>query len=308
MKTQAVRAEDFEGVFAVPPLARRRDPARSLDAQENGKIIRHIEAGGISRFMYGGNAVFYHLTLKEFETALQFTAELAGPETWVIPSVGPSFGRAMEQVAMLRDTPFPAAMFLPVSDPRDNEGVYRGISEFVRLSGKPVIVYLKAENNLGVEQVGRLFRDGSAVGLKYAVVRKNPAEDPFLEAILDAVDRRRVISGIGERPAPVHLLKFGLPGYTTGSGCLAPRTTGRMFERLRHRDEAGALAVREKFLPLEDLRDSWGAIPVLHEAFRLAGVADTGPLPPMLSNLAGERAEKVQVAARALLGHERQGI
>ena len=48
-------------VIAVPPLARRED--LSFDAIENGRLIRHIESGGVSTLLYGGNALFYHIRI-----------------------------------------------------------------------------------------------------------------------------------------------------------------------------------------------------------------------------------------------------
>src|SRR5688500_4384523 len=86
-------------VLAVPPLCRRAD--LSLDEGENAKLIRHIEAGGITTLLYGGNANFYHLPLSEYEGTLAFLARAAGPNTLVIPSAGPAFGVMMEQARML---------------------------------------------------------------------------------------------------------------------------------------------------------------------------------------------------------------
>ncbi len=42
---------------------------------------------------------------------------------------------------------------------------------------------------------------------------------------------------------------------------------------------------RAAFLPLEDCRDAYSPIRVLHDAVTLAGIADMGPMLPMLSNL-----------------------
>lgn len=39
----------MRGVFAVPPLARRNDAARSFDFAENERIVKHISSGGLSR-------------------------------------------------------------------------------------------------------------------------------------------------------------------------------------------------------------------------------------------------------------------
>ena len=54
---------------------------RSLAEAANGKIIRHLEAGGVSLLLYGGNANFYHLPLPEYDAALSMLARLAGPDT-----------------------------------------------------------------------------------------------------------------------------------------------------------------------------------------------------------------------------------
>src|SRR5215510_6626943 len=118
MKTTSISTEDLRGVFAVPPLARRADANRSLDLAQNNLIVRHIRSGGITRLIYGGNAFIYHITLAEYEELLGWLSGL-DDELWVIPSIGPSYGRAMDQARLLREFQFPAAMILPCSDPRD---------------------------------------------------------------------------------------------------------------------------------------------------------------------------------------------
>src|SRR5580700_4892030 len=82
-------------VLAVPPLCRNSD--LSLSETENAKLIRHMEAGGIRTLLYGGNANFYHIPLSEYDQVLSVLAELAGPETLVIPSVSCLWGSMMDQ-------------------------------------------------------------------------------------------------------------------------------------------------------------------------------------------------------------------
>src|SRR6266850_3445141 len=235
------------GVFAVPPLARRTDASRSLDLEQNNLIVRHILRGGITRLLYGGNAFLYHLTLAEYEQLLDWLTDLAD-DVLAIPSVGPSYGRAMDQAALLRRYEFPCVMVLPCGDPRDAEGLERGYREIAEAADKHLIVYLKEENNLGadleagLDAVARLVNEGVCIGIKYAVVRQPPCEDVYLEALLKRVDRKLVISGIGERPAVVHLRDWKLPGFTTGSGCIAPRLSQRLFEACAR----GDFAVAEK--------------------------------------------------------------
>ncbi|HRQ90640.1 MAG TPA: dihydrodipicolinate synthase family protein, partial [Bacteroidia bacterium] len=56
--------------------------------------------------------------------------------------------------------------------------------------------------------------------------------------------------------------------------------------------------------PLEDLRNVINPVRVLHEAVRLAGIADTGPALPLLSGVTPEQEVLVEAAAKALLAAE----
>src|SRR6266850_6578419 len=101
MKTTPVLPADLRGVFAVPPLARKNNAQRSIDFRENDLIVSHIKRGGITRLIYGGNAFLYHIRLTEFDELLQWLSNLPD-ELWAIPSIGPSYGVAMEQAAFVR--------------------------------------------------------------------------------------------------------------------------------------------------------------------------------------------------------------
>lgn len=309
MRTRKVEAADWRGVFPVPPLARRADASRSIDFEQNQRIVAHLVAGGMRRFLYGGNAFLYHITLGEYEELLGWLDQL-GDDCWCIPSAGPSFGRLMDQAPLLRRYRFPAVMHLPCGDPRDAAGLECGLREFVQACGTPLILYLKDETNFGadreagLEAVARLVRDGVCVGIKYALVRPDPAEDPYLESLLARVDRNIVLSGIGERPAVAHLKKFGLPGFTTGSGCLAPRLSNAILEACQAGDWETALRLRARFLPHEDLRDAWGPARVLHAALELAHVASCGPIPPFVSPLNEQQRRQLQPVAQQLFAED----
>lgn len=294
---------DFRGVIAVPPLCRRGDG--SFDWVENGKVVKHLAAGGITRLMYGGNAFLYHVTLNEYELLLDWLSGLDQTLS-CIPSAGPSYGRLIDQAVILRHYSFPVTMALPCADPRDALGLETGLRRFSDAAGMPVIVYLKEENNFGTDRnagldsVARLVKDGVCVGIKYAVVRQDPAKDPYLEALLQRVDHEIVISGIGERPAIAHLRHFGLPGFTSGSVCLAPSKSNRLFEACQRSDFEQASKIREEFLALEDLRDQLGPARVLHAAVELAGIAATGPIPPFVTALNQAQFERLKPVAQAL--------
>lgn len=294
MKTNHITLEDLRGVFPVPPLARQQNASRTLDFTANQKIVDHLVAGGMTRFLYGGNAFLYHITLAEYEELLGWLAGFPG-DLWAIPSLGPSYGRAIDQAAILRRHSFPCAMMLPCADPRDAAGLERGIREVADRTGIPLILYLKdlgnfgADLEAGLDVVGRMVDEGLCVWIKYAVVRQDPREDDYLKSLLTRVDRNRVVSGIGERPAVIHMRDWGLPGFTTGSGCILPAASRQIHEACVAGDYATAERRREQFIPLEDLRDAWGPARVLHHATELAGIAATGPIPPFVSGLNEEQ-------------------
>lgn len=307
MQTRALSDDDRRGVFAVPPLARRAEARRPIDFEENDRLVRHIVEGGVTRLIYGGNAFLYHVTLAEYEELLGWMAGL-DDGVLAIPSLGPSFGRALDQAPLLRRHGFPCAMALPCADPRDAGGLEAGLREIAEAAGLGLIVYLKEERNFGsgleagLDAVARLVDDGVCVGIKYAVVREDPRRDAYLEDLLARVDRSLVISGMGERPAITHMRDFSLPGFTTGSGCVAPSLSDALFNACTAGDAAAAAGLRERFLPLEDQRDAAGPARVLHAAVELAGIAKTGPVPPFVTPLGEKHHAALGAAARELLG------
>ena len=301
-----MKAHEISGVFSVPPLARRGQGDRGIDFDQNDLIVKHIVRGGVTRLLYGGNAFLYHISLRDFEALLEWLSGF-DDELWPIPSIGPSFGRAMEQAALLGKHRFPCAMVLPSGDPRDAAGLERGLREIADAAGMPLILYLKDEGNFGsdleagLDVVGKLVDEEICTWIKYAVVRDDPRADPYLDSLLRRVPRRRVISGIGERPAIVHMREWKLPGFTTGSGCLAPGLSQQIFEDCVGGRFESARAARETFMPHEDLRDAWGPARVLHHATELSGVAVTGPILPYVSALNQTQLDELAPIARALV-------
>jgi dihydrodipicolinate synthase/N-acetylneuraminate lyase len=201
-------------------------------------------------------------------------------------------------------------MALPCADPRDAAGLEAGLREISQAAGIPLILYLKEEANFGADReagldvVARLVDAKVCVAIKYAVVRADARHDPYLEGLLKRVDRGLVVSGMGERPAVIHMRHFRLPGFTTGSGCLAPAMSQALFQACVAEDWARAESLRELFLNLEDQRDAWGPARVLHAALDLAGVARTGPIPPYVSPLADGQRRDLGPTARTLLDAE----
>ncbi|WP_025135817.1 dihydrodipicolinate synthase family protein [Achromobacter sp. DH1f] len=304
MKTSPVTVQDLQrSVIAVPPLARHAD--LSLNEAANQALLRHLEAGGVRNVMYGGNANFYNVGVGEYARIVDMLAALAGPDTWILPSVGPDFGKMMDQAAILRSRAFPTAMLLPMSFPYTDAGLADGVRRFTDALAKPAVVYIKSADYLAPATAARLVEEGRIVAFKYAVVREDPARDAYLTALLQAVDSNRVVSGIGERPAIVHYRDFGLKSFTSGSVCVAPRGSMRLLHLLAagHYDEAES--VRQHYLGLEDCRDGISPIRVLHDAVTLSGVADMGPMLPLLTGISSAERERVAPVAQALAAWDR---
>lgn len=304
MANQTITPELLAGsVLSVPPLARK--PDYSLDKEGNRRILAHLAAGGVTTALYGGNANLYNMGVREFGALLDQLEEVAPAGSWVIPSVGPDYGKAEDQLDVLKDRALPTAMLLPLTFPATSAGVAIGIRRLAERFGRPLIAYVKDAKFITPGDLTGLVKDGAVVAIKYAIVRDDPTVDPYLDELLQQVDRRFVVSGMGERPAVAHLSTSGLNGFTSGSVCIAPAMSHGILTALKAGDVATANALREKFLPLEDLRDGHSPLRVLHAAVAAAGVAETGPLLPFLDTIVDEALlGRIAAAAQTLLADE----
>jgi len=305
MKTTPVTPADLSrSVVAVPPFARHADLAPNWKA--NAALIAHLQDGGVRSLMYGGNANFYHLAPSEYAAVLDFLEETAGADTWVLPSAGPDYGKLVDQAAILKGRAFPTAMLLPMTFPFTDEGLAAAIRRFTDILARPAVVYIKSDHYIRPETLARLYEEKRVAVVKYAVVRENPADDAYLRELTKAVPRERLVSGIGERPAVIHLRDFALASFTSGSVCVAPRGSMRILELLRDQRWEEAERIRSEYMPLEDCRDEISPIRVLHDAVTLAGIADMGPMLPMLSGIDAKSRDRVAPVARELLEIDRR--
>ncbi|QDT10406.1 dihydrodipicolinate synthase family protein [Planctomycetes bacterium K23_9] len=299
MKTAAFDPAHLrDSVFAVPPLARDSDGKPC--ATENKRMISHLESGGVRSILYGGNAVFYHISMSEYASVLAMLADSSGDDTVIVPSIGPAYGLAQDQIDVLRDFEFPTVMLLPSRDVIDQEGIATGVRRLADRLGKPIVLYLKFDEWLEPRLIEKLESDGAISWIKYAVVRDDPAVDDYLNRVIDIFPQTRIVSGIGEQPAIEHLRDFGITGFTSGCVCVAPDRSMEMMHAIHDGDFAKAEEIRKWFLPLEDLRNEINPIRVLHHAVDCAGISKTGPLLPFLSDLTSEHVAQIASAVNKL--------
>jgi dihydrodipicolinate synthase/N-acetylneuraminate lyase len=298
-----VESEFASTVMAVPPLARNAD--LSLNAAENRKLIQHMEAGGVGTLLYGGNANLYHVAPSEYRELLDMLDENTAPSTRVIPAIGPDYGKMLDQARVLSQTRYQTAMVLPLSGFTTSQGVETGLKRIVDAAGIPLTLYIKSENYVDVDTLVRLLDSGTLIAVKYAIVRDNPADDPYLRRLLQSINPARVVSGMGERPAIVHVRDFGMAAWTTGSGCIATKSVMALLKAIKEGQGTEAQRLYDAFMPLETLRDDISLIRVLHDAVTFSGVADMGPHLPLLSESPKDSHAAIAQAARELLAFDR---
>ncbi len=307
MQTTPISYDDLRSsVIAVPPLARNED--LTLNAEANTALIRHLEAGGVRTFLYGGNANLYNIAVSEFGSLLEYLSGATASTSIVVPSVGPFYGNIVDQASILSQFRFPTAMILPTLFPAKPAGIQTAVRHFVERAGIPAVLYIKDEGYMPPEAAAQLVNEGLISWIKYAIVRPDTAQDTYLSKLVDLVDRKLIVSGIGEQPAIIHLRDFGITGYTSGCVCVAPALTTEMMNHIHAGNFEAAEAIRQAYEPLENLRNSHGPIPVLHHAVTLSGIADMGPFLPLLAPLSEEIQAAIAPVAKELLTRNSAGL
>ena len=268
MKTGPVSLDDLSRrvrcAAAGPPAGCRATASTSI---RTNVLVRHMLAGGLTRLLYGGNAFLYHVT-RESSSRCSAGWRSMPDDVWAIPSIGPVlWPRASIRRGCVSTVRFPTVMLLPCGDPRDAAGLERGISEIADAAGVPLVVYREGRRQLRPRSGSPAWTRwrGSSTSARSSAPSSTPSCGRTRRTIristrlLARVDRRRVISGMGERPAVVHLRHRRLPGFTTGSGCVAPALSQSVFEAASNgRLDGGRRRPRADFLPLEDVRDALG--------------------------------------------------
>lgn len=289
-------------VVAVPPIALNAD--LTVNAAANADIIRHIEGGGVDILLYGGNANLYHFGIDDYRAAMEIVIASAAVKTRLITSIGPDFGKALVQAPIARELGFKNVMLLPTQFPADPAGVANGVRRLADGLGNGLVLYLKRENYIDPDELARLVAEGAIDFVKYAVERADAAQDAYLDAIVAAIGRDRIASGMGETPIHDHLGRRALTTYTSGAVCIAPSAAMELLALYKAGRHSEALTLSQPFLDFEKVRASLGGLQVLHDGVRLSGIADTGPLMPMVSNLSAGKLSAVRAAVEALQAAE----
>ena len=167
LKTSPVTSADLRAsVIAVPPMPRRPDGA--INPEANGRLLGHLRAGRVTTFMYGGNANFYNLGVAELGRVLDALTPLADGD-WLIPSVGADFGKAAEQIDLLRERAFPRPWSCRC-DFRPTRPVWRAGWQAGSRYGKPGHRLRQGRGLHDNADLAALVQEGSVCAVKYAIV------------------------------------------------------------------------------------------------------------------------------------------
>ena len=303
MKATSVTPADLaRSVVAVPPLCLTDD--LGLAVEENRRLVRHVEAGGVSTILWGGNAQMQHWPPSRYGELLEMAEATAGPDTWVIPAAGPDYGKLLDEAKALAGKRFPAALMLPLAAHWTAEGIARGVRDFVQAAGMPALLYVRSRGYVRPDDLAAMVAAGEVVGVKYAVTVPDVRADPYLADLVAAIGAERLVSGFGEPPAVAHIDAYRLASFTAGCVCLVPRLSMAILAALQRRAIADATRLLAPILPMEAIREKHSPIRVIHAAVALAGIARTGPLYPMLSQVEPALLPAIRAAADDLLAAE----
>jgi len=289
-QTGLTPADYGRSVVAVPPLALAPDGGVAVAA--NRDLMRHIAQGGVTTLLYGGNANLYHFGAALFREAVEVLVAERPAGAELVLSIGPDFGKAMDQAADVLRAGVANVMLLPMIFPADRRGVAEGVRRLADRLGHGLVLYVKRENYVAPDDLARLVESGEVRFVKYAVERPEPASDAYLDSLVAAIGTGHIASGMGETPVIDHIGRRRLVTYTSGAVCIAPAAANEALAACRAGRLAETQRLLEPFLAFERARTRLGGTAVLHDAVTLSGIADCGTLLPLLANLdAPEKAE-----------------
>jgi 4-hydroxy-tetrahydrodipicolinate synthase len=299
MKTGSVAPADLtSSIIALPPLARTKTGA--INEAENAKIIAWLCSARVSTFMYGGVANLFNAALSEYGAVLDLIEKIAPAEAWVVPAIGGDYGKATDQIEILRAREFPTAILLPFA-PIQAKGVATGLRRLSDRYGRPLMVFFKSADYLEPADIAALLADGVLCCVEYGVPANERGESPHLAELLERTGgAERIIDGSGEKTIVANAA-FGIRGYTSGSGVIAPHLSMAVLDAVKQGDLQLATMLSGEFKPFDALRGLYSPISVVHDAVRLAGIADTGPIGPFFQSIADPAVvEEITTCALAL--------
>ena len=293
--------EICRNVLVVAITPRRED--RKVDVDGIHHNVRHLIENGVNFIMPEcGTGLVYDASLEEYEAVVAAFIDSAGEEAYVVPGIGPGFGRALEMGAIARSLDADGVMIMPIVGPASAEGVYNGLKEITKAVQLPTILYQRRLDIMPVDDVVRLCELDGVVGLKYAVEDL----DAFQAIAEKASSRAAMICGMAEDPS-IAYMEHGAIGFSSGMANFVPRMSLTLLHKFAEGNKAEAQRLRSLMLPFEDFRGENGArysSSALHTAMDYAGLAG-GPVIPFAADVAAQELPRVHAMMDRLMKEEK---
>lgn len=300
MSKKAIQRADYEGVMVVTITPRR--PDRSVDADGVRRNARYLVDRGVRVLMpQCGTGLVYDSPLEDYRQTVEAMMEAVGDDAYVIPGVGPGYGRAVEMGRIARELGVDGVMIMPVVGPASPEGVYTGLSELAASLELPIVLYLKDARLMPVESTVRLARMARVDAIKYAVTDLN-----MFDALVNEVGGDTVLlCGMAEKPA-VEFMDHGARGYSSGMANFVPKLSLALHRAHTEGNRAEVTRIHRLMVPFEDLRGEGKGkynASALHTALERIGLAG-GPVLPMHTDVAKEDLKRVYRLTDELMTQE----
>ncbi|MCZ6677830.1 MAG: dihydrodipicolinate synthase family protein [Candidatus Poribacteria bacterium] len=290
-----------QNVLVVAITPRREN--REVDLEGMRQNVRYLIAHGVDFIMpMCGTGLVYDASLEEYEAVVGAFIDAAGDEAYIVPGLGPGFGRAIEMGHISRSLGVAGVMIMPVVGPASAKGVYNGLKAITEKVQLPTVLYQRRLDIMPVDDVVRLCELDAVVALKYAVEDL----DAFDAIVEKAGDGAAMVCGMAEDPC-IAYMEHGAIGFSSGMANFVPRMSLALRRNFAAGDKAEAERLRALMLPFEDLRGENGArysSSALHAAMDYAGLAG-GPVIPFAQDVAAHDRPRVHAMIDLLMKEEK---
>ena len=292
--------EACRNVLVVAITPRQED--RQVDLEGVRKNVRYLIQHGVDFIMPEcGTGMVYDASLEEYKAVVRTFLDEAGDAAYIVPGIGPGFGRALEMGHIARSLGVAGVMIMPVVGPASANGVYNGLRELTKAVQLPTVLYQRRLDIMPVDDVISLCELDDVVGLKYAV----DDLDAFDRIAERAGDRAAMICGMAEDPC-IDYMAHGAVGFSSGMANFVPRMSLTLRCKFAAGDKAEAERLRALMVPFEDLRGENAArysSSALHAAMDHAGLAG-GPVIPFAEDVVPQDLPRVHAMVGALMREE----
>ena len=300
MSRQGLDREACCNVLVVAITPRRED--RQVDLEGVRKNVQYLVQHGVDFIMPEcGTGMVYDASLEEYEAVVGTYLDAAGDAAYIVPGIGPGFGRSIEMGHIARSLGVAGVMIMPVVGPASANGVYNGFREIAKAVQLPTVLYQRRLDIMPVNDVVSLCELDEVVGLKYAV----EDVDAFDRIVERAGDRAAMVCGMAEDPC-IDYMSHGAVGFSSGMANFVPRMSLTLREKFMAGNKAEAERLRMLMVPFEDFRGENGARysgSALHAAMDYVGLAG-GPVIPFAEDVGPQDLPRVDAMMKILMKEE----